>query len=101
MTEEQRRREIDAILKLVNELEALSNYQIAKAHMIRAALEDLRGSSKQVEAVEGGGESLARGGQLIGEGADAHARGVGGAALVEAVAVDQQEERLGLRSDAG
>ena len=60
MTEEQRRCEIDAILKLVNELEALSNYQIAKAHMIRAALEDLRGSSKQVEAVEGGGEGLAR-----------------------------------------
>jgi hypothetical protein len=46
--------------------------------------------SEEVEAVKGGGEGLAGQGEFVGESANTYAGGVGGAALVEAVAVGEK-----------
>ena len=64
---EQRVREIREVEKLLDELEALSHYQIAKAIRIRSLLDGLKRPLQQIKHVEGGGESLPGGKELVGE----------------------------------
>ena len=61
MTEEQRRNEIREVRKLIDEVEALAHYQIAKALRARSLLARLEGDSEQVKAVEGCGSSSNQG----------------------------------------
>lgn len=58
MTGEQRAREIAETTKLLDEIAAMSHYQIFKLERVRARLADLGRTSQQVEAVESGGEGL-------------------------------------------
>ena len=61
MTSEQRAREIAAIKKLLNEVEAMAHYQIWKLGRLRSLIARVERASEQVEAGEGGGEGLAGG----------------------------------------
>lgn len=101
MTPGERVKALQGLAKLVCEIEAMAHYQIVKMDELRARIEAMARELQQIEAIEGGGQGLAGGGELVGEGAETDAGGVGGAELVEAVAVDEQKQGLGLGCDAG
>ena len=50
--------------------------------------------SKEVEAIEDGGEGLARGGEFVTQRADTHAGGIGHLALVAVFAVGEEQDGL-------
>ena len=62
MNEEERANEIRAIKKLLNEVEAMARYQIIQVQKLQTQLADVEWRSKQVNAVEHGGEGVAGGG---------------------------------------
>jgi hypothetical protein len=62
MNEEERANEIRAIKKLLSEVEAMARYQMIQVEKLRAQPEDIEWRSKQVKAVEDGGEGVAGGG---------------------------------------
>ena len=55
--------------------------------------------SKEVEAIEDGGEGLARGGEFVTQRADTHAGGIRHLALVAVFAVGQEQDGLLLLSE--
>jgi hypothetical protein len=61
MTQEERRREICEIVKLADKVAALSQYRIWNVNGIRVVVAAFERWSDQVDVIEGGGESLARG----------------------------------------
>jgi hypothetical protein len=69
MTREQRRHEICEIMKLVDQVAVLSQYQIAKIHGIQVVLARLQNMSEQIEVVEGDGEGLSLDGEVARQGA--------------------------------
>ena len=58
MNEEERANEIRAIKKLLNEVEAMARYQIIQVQKLQTQLADVEWRSKQVRAVEDGGEGV-------------------------------------------
>ena len=67
MTPDQQVRELQRLAKLVCTIEAMAHYQIVKMDELRAGIAAMEQSLQQVEAVEGGGECLTRGGELVGK----------------------------------
>jgi hypothetical protein len=69
MNDEERNNEIREIKTLLLEVQTAARRQMEELERLRDPLAKLTGSSQQVEAIEGGGEGLTRGGEFIGEGA--------------------------------
>jgi hypothetical protein len=93
------RNDAQEIIEVLDALHSMAREQLIRTEFRKWALASLMRSLEEFEAVEGGGKSLAGLGKFISQSAETDAGGVGGAAMVEAVTVDEQEQRLRLGRD--